>query len=104
MDKEFMSDYYEMRYDSLMTGAEQLEDPEYRLASTHLQEAEDELAKCSAAWVQTDGAFMSNALMRIMRSKACIISSCIWPELKDCGEDAVLRRPASPFPVLKIII
>ena len=45
MDREFMSDYYEMRYESLMTGAEQFEDPEYQLASTHLREAEDELAK-----------------------------------------------------------
>ena len=54
MDKEFMSDYYEMRYDSLVTGAEQLEDPEYRLASTHLQEAEDELAKLIGG-VGTDG-------------------------------------------------
>ena len=54
MDREFMSDYYEMRYESLMTGAEQFEDPEYRLASTHLREAEDELAKLIGG-VGTDG-------------------------------------------------
>ena len=45
MDKEFMSDYYEMRFESLMTRTEQFDNPDYRQAEQELCEAEDALAE-----------------------------------------------------------
>ena len=54
MDKEFMSDYYEMRFESLMTRTEQFENPDYRQAEQELRKAEDALAELIGT-VGTDG-------------------------------------------------